>query len=1160
MLGLILAALAATQLAAQNAGAELVVQTGHSSSVRSIAFTPDGKVLASLGLDNTIKIWDVSTGKELRSIGESEASASIGLSPDGKTLATVSFKTRSIMLFSIETGELIRRFPPVADVIIWELRFSPDGETIATLGYYNQVRFFNVRSGEQIRAWHLGGRFGAFAALAFSPDGRYLAAPDERGLVVFEVFGKDGFALPVTAETVGALAFSPDGRSLMSGDSNGDIHIFDVAARALISTLPRRGAVGIESLAFSSDGKTLASGAADGSVTLWDLSSTSQQPRTIPAHAKSVFALAFSPDGRLIASGGGDDTIRFWDARSAEPVGRLSPIASLVFSAEFSSDGRYLAMSRENNIVQLWNVETGNELRTLTGHSGLVWRTAFSPGGKILASASADGTIRVWDVETGLSKRELRGHPGEVRRLAFSPDGNILASGDSKGWIIVWNITTGEKREMREPADSHEINALAFNHDGSILASGGWSTIKLWDPNTLEPIRDAGPVYSMVNAIAFSRDGKRVAMASNKQSDPAPADSNDVDEGTRIRIMSVDTLHELGSHSLNDAVYRLQFEKEFPDGFDEFYFETASSAMLAKIVLGSRIRIVSRADRKELASLITTDDGRWTVVAPDGRFDTNNSLDDINGLHWVDRSDPFTPIPLEIFMRQYYEPGLFERLARCRLNGKCASEFRSLPSIVDLNRVQPKLGPPQVSARRPDGTVDVSIAVEPVAKKGVRSGAFDLRLFVDRQLVASSVPRVSAEKYIADVSGGSASEIEIWRQTHDLAPHLATRDGKTSYVFRNIHLPRHGENKVELAAYAFNTDRVKSETVRATVDNVGAAARGRTVLITIGVNASESSKYRLDFAANDAHRMSEILGTRLTASGHDLVRVNLVSDYDAGGRLAENHATKKVIKGVFEILAGRRNGVEAETLRTIDRIAKVEELRPDDTLIISFSGHGYTRDGVFYMLPYDIGENTVGITRATLPRLISSDELSLWMREIVAKEIMFIVDACHSAASVEGAGFKPGPMGSRGLGQLAYDKGMRVLAAAQSNNVALEVRSLRHGLLSYALLEEGIVRGFADTREPKDGMLTAAEWLGYAVRGVPELYKKLIAGRSKVAIGGEIVDLTKLNEKEKAETFCQGNNCKSKASVQQPVLFDFARGRANGAPLFRIDERTTAAR
>jgi hypothetical protein len=345
---------------------------------------------------------------------------------------------------------------------------------------------------------------------------------------------------------------------------------------------------------------------------------------------------------------------------------------------------------------------------------------------------------------------------------------------------------------------------------------------------------------------------------------------------------------------------------------------------------------------------------------------------------------------------------------------------------------------------------------------------------------------------------------------------------------------------------------VKSETARSKLKiEKPIRGAGKTFLLTIGVNASESSGYRLNYAANDARETQKILGERLSASGQSLVRINLVSDFDTHGELTENLATKRMIKGVFDALSGRRDEIDPETLAAIDRLAALSRIKPEDKLIVTFSGHGYTKSGVFYMLPYDIGADVGRITDDVLPRLISSDELSLWTRDIAAREMVLIVDACHSAASIQGPDFKPGPMGSRGLGQLAYDKGMRVLAAAQTNNVALELRTLQHGLLSYSLLEDGIVRGLADSDMPRDGTVTTQEWLTFAVKGVPELYKKVIEGKAKLAIGGEDVDLSKLSDKQKAETFCEGGNCRSKASVQQPVLFDFAR-RIESAPLFRL--------
>src|SRR5262249_43838475 len=143
-------------------------------------------------------------------------------------------------------------------------------------------------------------------------------------------------------------------------------------------------------------------------------------------------------------------------------------------------------------------------------------------------------------------------------------------------------------------------------------------------------------------------------------------------------------------------------------------------------------------------------------------------------------------------------------------------------------------------------------------------------------------------------------------------------------------------------------------------------------------------------------------------------------------------------------------------LTGISDAKKLDRVTPDDVVVLTFSGHGYTsRDGAFYLLPSDSGSEEA-VTEDTLRRFISSQELSEWLRDVDAGQMSMIIDACHAAASVDAGGFKPGPMGNRGLGQLAYDKGMRILAASQADDVALEVARLQHGLLTYALVEEGL--------------------------------------------------------------------------------------------------------
>jgi uncharacterized caspase-like protein len=232
---------------------------------------------------------------------------------------------------------------------------------------------------------------------------------------------------------------------------------------------------------------------------------------------------------------------------------------------------------------------------------------------------------------------------------------------------------------------------------------------------------------------------------------------------------------------------------------------------------------------------------------------------------------------------------------------------------------------------------------------------------------------------------------------------------------------------------------------------------------------------------------------------YDVVALPLVSDYQSdGARLKVNDATKQKIQAVFNLLAGHTADEKllSELRASVPQISQLKKAEPDDLILISFSSHGYTdRNGNFFILPYNVGSSSE-ITPDLLMHSISSEELSLWLRDVDAGDMVMIIDACHAAAFT-GKDFKPGPMGSRGLGQLAYDKGMRILTATQASDFALESGSLGQGLLSYALVEDGLKAGRADFMPVPDGKITMKEWLEYGVDDVPRLYQKLKSGELK---------------------------------------------------------------
>lgn len=520
-----------------------------------------------------------------------------------------------------------------------------------------------------------------------------------------------------------------------------------------------------------------------------------------------------------------------------------------------------------------------------------------------------------------------------------------------------------------------------------------------------------------------------------------------------------------------------------------------SPALLALLREDGLITLFNPEQRAVLARIAMMPSGNWVVIAPDGRFDTG-ALEDLAALHWVMPDEPHRPLPLELFMRQYYEPGLLQKLVH-------GLPLPTLPDLAALNRAQPKVTIAKVDASADPQRVDVTLKFEQGEYAGLRngqaiterSGLRHVRLFRNGQLVGT----------LLDESG----------------PDNAM---PTSWTFRNIRLPAgKARREVEFSAYAFNRDGVKGPTHGYRHHAAQALdAPARAVIVSIGVNQYENPLLDLVYAGNDARTFGKSLTTRLKKSGRygEVVNHTLVSD-----QTTPQAARKQTIRSLFEGLSGKGGNTA------------LPALRPDDTLILFFAGHGVLDGrGEFYLVPHDIDPALGGDTLMrymsrmnddTLKRYISSQELAAWLRDIDAREIVLVVDACQSAGVVGDKTFKPGPMGSRGLGQLAYDKGMRILAATQADDVALEVGKLQHGMLTYALVRNGLEQAQADFR-PKDGAVHLGEWLHYAIDGVPRLAQQVIEQQQS----GRGVQLKARGSEQ------------SLKDLQQPALFDFRRSRA----------------
>jgi WD40 repeat protein len=461
------------------------VRFRHGPVTAAVAYSPDGRILASAAGGGGVTLWDAATGRPLHRLRYPESAGSLAFSPDGRML----FASGSLSLIDVGTGTEVRRFKGA--------RASCD-------------------------------------CVAFSPEGRTVAAgewmPASRVLLWDAATGAELHQLNGHGAEVLSVAFSPDGKALASGSSDQTVRLWDVATGKERRRLELHGDV-VDAVTFSPDGTALA--AADwssGVIRLWDVK-TGTERRWLKGHEGGAHSLAFSPDGKLLASGGRDGMIRLWEPGTGKEVRRWP--ATLLHSARslaFTPDGQTLASAGGGSAIDLWDVATGKAIRPVVGHAGWVDLLQFAPDGKLLTSRGRDGKVLIWDPATATERRRLFGQPmpgdhwprrGVPLPAAVSPDGNVLAFAT---WtragqkvdptVYLRDTTTGEELNALKPGNM--VRSLAFSADGKRLVLGGDNgPISLWDVAADKLLRHLKQLQGTVRPVALSPDARLLAFGEN---------------------------------------------------------------------------------------------------------------------------------------------------------------------------------------------------------------------------------------------------------------------------------------------------------------------------------------------------------------------------------------------------------------------------------------------------------------------------------------------------------------------------------------------------------------------------------------------------------------------------------------------------------------------
>ena len=1034
---------------------ETIIQKGHELAVVSVAVSSDSNYVATGSKDKSIKLWDRSTGREIRSfLGHEATVTGIEFTADGKYLVSGG-NDRAIRIWDVYSGNEVYHL--ATDGIVTDIAVDPKMKFFVVAGYNDSgygdsATVYDLRSRKIVKKIPASADkgLGSGVDIAISPNGSWVGfgednrivnlydASDWKKVKTFE-FG-EGFCGGCGTR----LAFSPDSKSMYLVANHGFLRKYDLSTFAITKVYSRL-TDDLTGFAVSRDGKLIAR-STEGEVTVWDENS-GDSLITVKAEDQGQFhEIAFALDNKSLIISSDNNTAFFWiipgNKKQSSLTGFLnqrdrggldydpnfywqSAIAKYVrFKNQLliSNDGKTLIKGKFGTKVKRWDIVTGKSIMEYVGHKKAVLSYDLSRDGRRLLTGGGDGKIMLWDLERGDSLKVFLSYREPIFDIHFSHDETKIISSSWDGSMKIHDLETGKMLTYLQFETGSAYNIFFHPNDLYFFSARLDNSLQLWEIDTRKEVRNFIGHTDIISSIHLSADQKTLLSSSWDGSirlwDIATALMVKKFKGHRgaihIAIFSPDgkSVYSAGADRIirvwdpNTSSVTRTFEGHKAE-ITSLLFSPDNKMLISHSVDGVT-KFWDMSSGKEFFEHIHLGEKDWMVKNPEGYF--NGTENARKYIHFVSGLKTYS---VDQFFNEFYRPDLLPKIFENR-GGKDESKTiqgklkNSPPPTVKIAVLPSSPGKAEVYVRMIDNG----------------NGAENLKLFHNGKNIAVD------QKFLTPPA--SRGQATVYQHMIDLV-------GGTN-VF---------------SATATNKDNIESDpqTVELFSDHVTKSST--CYILAVGINQYKNSKLNLNYARSDAESFGKIMDKN---NSQLFKQIELISIYD-------NQATRENILSTLDELAGK--------------------VHQEDVFIFYYAGHGSMVDNRFYFIPteslrlYDEG--------ALNKEAIEAGLLQEKFKKIKALKQLIIMDACQSGGSVELLAAR-GANEEKAIAQLSRSAGIHVMASAGSEQFATEFTELGHGLFTYVLINA--LRGDADGA-PKDGKVTIYELKSYIDDQVPEMTRKM---------------------------------------------------------------------